>query len=98
MQRTRHLFVILALVTANLPGASAADAGKDNETLLRATSPFEDMVEFALARNAPGIAKSLAAADRRAAAVKEALPPPAAAKFDGLLQVIHRSATEKEHY
>lgn len=98
MQLTKHTFVIITFILASLTPAFAGDAAKANATLLRASSPFEDMVEFALARNDASIAKSLKAADSHAAAVREALPTAAAAQFDTMLQALHKAATAKEHH
>ena len=96
MQLTKN--TLLLLIFAALTTAIARDANKANETLLRATSPFEDMVEFALARNDPGITKALAMADSHAAAVRDALPAGASGQFNTLLQAIHKAAIAKEHH
>jgi len=98
MQQARTTFLLLTFILASFTAVFARDASKANDTLLRASSPFEDMVEFALARNDASISKSLTAADRGAAAVRDALPTPAAARFDTLLQTIRRTARAKEHY
>ena len=68
------IFVLLA-VTAS---ASASQSVKANETLLSAMSPFEDMVEFALASDDSAVSKSLIAADLQAAGVNKALNTSAA--------------------
>lgn len=91
------LFVVTFLV-ASLSFAAGRDASKANETLLRATSPFEDIVEVALAKNEAKISKLLATADGHATAIREALPPPATAQFDSLLQAIHKAANGKDHF
>ncbi|MHB1578054.1 MAG: hypothetical protein ACYCTK_03125, partial [Acidithiobacillus ferrooxidans] len=65
------ILIVLLLVFA-LP-AAAQEANTANETLLGATSPFEDMVDLALARNDAGITKALADATRQSAAVKAVL-------------------------
>ena len=98
MQLTRYLFLPLVFLVACLLPASARDAAKANETLLSATSPFEDMVEFALARNFASVEKSLAKADGQAAAVKDALPPASVGAFDGQLQALHKVVVAKDHY
>ena len=98
MQLTKSTLILITFIFASLTAAIARDASKDNDTLLRASSPFEDMVEFALAKNDASIATSLNAADKAAAAVREALPATATAQFDTLLQVMHKAATAKEHH
>ncbi|MEY2411138.1 MAG: hypothetical protein QOF48_3808 [Verrucomicrobiota bacterium] len=97
MQPAKNTFILITFL-ASLMSCVARDASKANETLLRASSPFEDMVEFALARNDAGLNKSLTAADSAAAAVRDALPGTATTRFDTLLQSIHKAATAKEHY
>ena len=87
-----------ALLAACLSSAIARDAAKANETLLHATSPFEDMVGFALAKNSASVAKSLAKADSQAGAVKQALLPASVAEFERRLQELHKAATDSEHY
>jgi hypothetical protein len=98
MQLTKNTLVLITFILAALTPAFARDAAKDNETLLRASSPFEDIVEFALAKNDASIAKSLKAADGNAAAVRDALPTAAAAQFDTMLQTLHTATTAKEHH
>jgi hypothetical protein len=98
IQRTTNTLVFISFLFASLTAAVARDASKANETLLRASSPFEDMVEFALAKNEASLTKSLRAADRNAAAVRDALPATASARFDTLLQAIHKAAIAKEHH
>ena len=73
-------------------------ADDENEVLLEATSPFEDMAEFALDKQDLGMAKSLAAADGQAAAVKKALPEAAAKQFDAFLKTLHESADKKNYH
>src|SRR5882672_10173407 len=98
MKLRRELFITVTLLLTSLIAGSAQDARKANETLLRATSPFEDMVGFALSKKEARITKSLAAADAQAAAVKEALRPADAGQFQELLQAIHKAAAAKEDY
>ena len=93
----RYLTHILTLFYVSLAMAVARDVTSDNHVLLRATSPFEDMAEAALAKNERGISKSLAAADARAANVRAVISPPASAHFDDLLQKLHSAASSKEH-
>ena len=98
MQLTQKTLVLITFLFVSLTSAFARDASKANETLLRASSPFEDMVGFALAKNDAGVTKSLTAADSKAAAVRDALPAAATGQFDTLLQAIHKAAAAKEHY
>ena len=87
----------VAFVIASLACADGQDAAKANAILLRATSPYEDMVDSALAKNTAGVTKALAAADKSAAGVKAVLPAPAVSKFDSLVQAIHESAAGNKH-
>ncbi len=98
MQLTKNTLVLITFIFVSLTVAFGRDASKANATLLRASSPFEDMVGFALAKNDAGITKSLTAADRNAAAVRDALPTTASRQFDTLLQAMHEAATAREHY
>lgn len=91
------LIVLLSLLSSFPLSAFARDAGQTAKTLLAATSPFEDLVDSALAVDNAGIKKALAAADGRAAAVKAALPDAAAAHFDQMLQAIHQAASDKKY-
>lgn len=87
------IFVLLA-VTAS---ASASQSVKANETLLSAMSPFEDMVEFALASDDSAVSKSLTAADLQAAGVNKVLNTSAASQFATLMADLHRAVTDKDH-
>lgn len=98
MQLTKNTLALIIFIFALLTPAWARDAAKANETLLTASSPFEDMVDFALAKDDANIAKSLRAADGTTAAVRNALPAAAAAQFDTMLQTLHTAATAKEHH
>jgi hypothetical protein len=84
----------LALITS----VSASSAINANEVLLSAMSPFEDIIEFALARSHSDVSKALAEADQQATAVKTVLHAAAASKFDTLMTGLHRSAIEKDHH
>lgn len=98
MHRAHSIAVALALVLVSHAVTPTPAAASRNETLLAATSPFEDLSEFALAKDAAGITKSLAAADSHVAAVRKVLPPAAATQFDGLVKSIHQAATDKQHH
>jgi hypothetical protein len=95
IQLNRLIFP-LTLLLACLGPAGARDAGKANETLLSATSPFEDMVEYALAKNFASVEKSLAKAEAQGAAVKEALAPASAGEFDRQLQALRKVVAARE--
>ena len=97
MHLAKNILVLVLTLSALTP-APARDAGQANATLLAATSPFEDMVEFALAKSDASITKSLAKADKNAAAVRAALPAAAAGQFATLLEAIHKAATAREHH
>lgn len=98
MQNARSIAVAIAL--AMTPGAvsSAISPTARNEVLLASTSPFEDLSEFALAKDAAGITRSLAQADSQAALVRKLLPAAAATQLDELMNSLHRAATGKQHY
>ena len=86
----------LGLLCASLLGALAQDAAKNNNTLLRATAAYEDMVGPALAKNDKSVAKHLADADKESDGVKMVLPAEAAKQFDTLRQTIHKAADAKD--
>src|SRR5437899_2271221 len=86
------------LACLQVHAAAADDLAQSNQTLLSATSPFEDMVGPALSGDGAGLAKVLSAADAQAAAVRKALPPTAAPQFDELLASIHKSVAARDHY
>lgn len=98
MHLTRLPFLAVAFLIASLTFAHGENAAKANAILLRATSPYEDMAEFALAKNTPGMTKALAAAGKGAAGVKTVLSASAAGRFDRLVQAIHQSATGSRHH
>lgn len=97
MQSTKPLLILIVFLLASAVPAAAKNAWRVNETLLAATSSFEDMVDFALAQDDPGIARALAVADRHAAAVKAALPATSAGSFEELLQTIQSDAAGKQY-
>jgi len=92
----RHSLLALTLLIGSLIAGRAADPSKANETLLHGTSPYEDMIGFALAKNEARLNKSVATADKNAASVKGALSPSAVSQFDALLIAIHRALDAKE--
>ncbi len=95
--RTGQFLILIALVLVFCIPAVAEDLGKENEVLLGSTSPFEDLVEFALAGNDGGIMRALAAADRQAVAVKAVLPAEDSEFVDKRLQTAHKAATARNY-
>jgi hypothetical protein len=98
MQRTTTMLIIITLLLTSLTAAIAGDVTKTNETLLRATSPFEDLVEYALAKNDGGISKSMTVVDGDAAAVRRVLPAAAVAHYDTMLRALHTAAGAGMHH
>lgn len=99
MNTTRNALVLLCItILAAFTPAPAYAARQANDTLLNASSPFEDMAEFALAKNASGITRALAAADKQAALVRKVLPAGATPQFDSMLRALHTAATGKQYY
>ena len=93
MSRTfQRLFVVGFFFTLVATGGVAQEIARANATLLKATAPFEDMVEPGLAKNEKGIARLLAVADQQAEGVKKILSADAAKNFETLLQKIHKAA------
>src|SRR5258705_8931090 len=98
MQITRLRLLAIAFLLAVAPSPSSSQAIKANDVLLSAMSPFEDMIEFALAGKDSDISKTLAAADQHATDVKKALSASAASQFATLMEGLHRAATDKDHH
>ena len=98
MQIIRLRLLAIAFLLALTPSASASQAIKANDVLLSAMSPFEDMIEFALAESDSDISTTLAAADRHTTDVKKALSASAASEFATLMEGLHRAATDKDHH
>ena len=88
----------IAFLLAVAPSASSSQVIKANDVLLSAMSPFEDMIEFALAGKDSDISKALVAADQHATDVKKALSASAASQFATLMEDLHRAATDKDHH
>ena len=90
--------IVSLLGLAAPPNLHAQARTSKNTTLLGATSPFEDLTEAAMEKDAAGIATALRAVDAKAAAVRKALPAAAAGTYDGLLAAIHRAVEAGEHH
>ena len=69
-----------------------------NETLLDATSPFEDMAEAALERDRKGVKESLAEAASGAAGVLKVLPATSAKTYELLMKSSQDAAMAMEHH
>jgi len=98
MQTTRLIFLAIVFSLAMTTSAPASQAINANEVLLSAMSPFEDMIEFALAKSDSDVSNALAAADQQAIGVKTVLPASAASQFDTLMAGLRRAATDKDHH
>jgi hypothetical protein len=62
-----------------------------NGVILSASSPFEDLTEYALANNAEGMKKALAAFDGQAVAVHQVFPPAAHQELTSLVTTIRQA-------
>ena len=98
MPITRLRLVEVAFLLAVMPSPSASQAMKANDVLLSATSPFEDMIESALAESDSDISKTLVAADRQAGNVKTVLPASAANEFAALMEGLHGAVADKDRH
>jgi hypothetical protein len=74
--------------------ARPTDGSGPNRVLLAAASPLEDLTEFALANDTPGMRQALKAYDDQAAAVNQVLSPQARLEMASLLTRI-RQAEQK---
>ena len=97
MQITRLGLLSVAFFLAVTPSALANQAIQANDVLLSATSPFEDMIEFALAGSDSDISRALVTADQHATDVKTALSVSSASEFATLMEDLHRAAADKDH-
>src|SRR3981081_4646334 len=98
MHLAKPTLIVIALVFAALTAAVAREASKANDALLKATSPFEDVVKYALANKETNLVKSLAAATSQAAAIRDALPAAAAEQFDSLFKTVQNAAAGTNNY
>ncbi len=97
MSAVRFLLPVLAVFLILSVPAVAQQPANANDTLLAATSPFEDMVEFALAGDDAGLARSMAAADRQEKSVQTVMSAEGAEQLDGLLNEVHEAVAHKEY-
>ena len=98
MQITRLGLLAIAFFLPVTPSALANRAIQANQVLLEAMSPFEDMIEFALAGSDADISKALVTADQRSNDIKTALSASSASEFSALMEGLHRAATDKDHH
>src|SRR4029077_7012716 len=98
MQITRLRLLAIAILIVATPSVSASQAIRANEVLLSAMSPFEDIIESALAESDYNILKALAAADQQTIHVKKALSASAVSTFATLMESLHQAATDKDHH
>ena len=97
MQLTQLKLLIIVFLVAITTTESASQSTNKNEVLLDAMSPFENMIEFALAGSHPNISKALSFARQQAAKVKTALPASAADEFSILMDDLDNANTQTDH-
>ena len=98
MHMIKSAVLLLTLLFTTVLSASAGDAQAANDTLLKATSPFEDMVKYSLDRKEAKLAKALATANSQVEAIRGALPAEGKSRFDTLFLTLQKSATATNHY
>jgi hypothetical protein len=90
--------VIKCLSSRDAHAASKQSHGsKRNGVLLSASSPFEDLTEYALANNVKGMKRALKAFDDQAPAVYQVLPPPAGQELTSLVARIRQAQQKGEN-
>ncbi|MGO8761400.1 MAG: hypothetical protein ACLQUS_05360, partial [Desulfobaccales bacterium] len=77
--------------------AKPTDASGPNQVLLAAASPLEDLMEFALANDIPGMRQALKAYGDQAAAVDQVLAPPARREMAARLAAIRRAESKGDN-
>jgi hypothetical protein len=83
------------LVVPPVTGAAQpTGVSRPNQVLLTASSPFEDLTEFALANDTRGIRQALKAYGDQAAAVNKVLSEPARREMASLLAAIRRAESK----
>jgi hypothetical protein len=87
-------FLLIAFVfpicSATIVLAATANSSQ-NDQLLAAASPFEDLTEYALAGNEAGIAQSLRACDQQKSQVNRLLSPKARAQLEQLISTMKQA-------
>ncbi len=95
------LLVMVLTFSHGLPAAAAAQSavarGADNRVLLAASSPFEDLTEFAIAGDSKGIQRALHAYEAQAGAVQQALPGSSRDQLQALVAQIKRAAGQGDY-
>ena len=66
-----------------------------NETLLDATSPFEDIAEFAIAKDFASVTKQLLVAEKNRDALKAIFSVEVAKRYEGLMDSLRKAAADK---
>jgi hypothetical protein len=77
--------------------AKPTDGSGPNQVLLAAASPLEDLTEFALANDIPGMRQALKAYGDQAAAVDQVLAPPARREMAARLAAIRRAESKGDN-
>ena len=90
------LFPIIFFI-AIMAITSTCQASQTNQVLLGAMSPFEDMIEYALAGKDSDVLKALTIADQNSKSIATTLPAPAAHKFTALMDALRQAATIKNN-
>jgi hypothetical protein len=93
---TRINIFSIILFTAVMAIASPSQASQVNEVLLNSMSPYEDMIEYALAGKDSDVSKALIAADQHNKSVTTTLPAPAAQKFTAMMDALHKAVKHKK--
>jgi phosphohistidine phosphatase SixA len=96
MKLTRFKLSLILFSIALIAVASTSRAGGTNEVLLGAMSPFEDMIEYALAGQDSGVSEALAAADQNSKSVMETLHAPAAQELTALMDALRDAAKSRD--
>lgn len=98
MQFTRFKFFPIIFSITVMAIASTSQASQTNEVLLGSMSPFEDMIEYALAGKDSDVSKALTAADQHSKSVTTNLPAPAAQKFAAQMDTLRKAAMSKNNH
>lgn len=93
----RIAIAVIMIATACCASTYGQAVPTKNAVLLNATSPFEDLVDFGLAKNDAAIETSLAAVLKQAAAVRKVLSADAGRRFDALVVALGKAAGDKSY-
>lgn len=93
------LFALLAIIIINLTAVNVfgQSISKNNERLINASSPFEDITEYALASDLNGMTKSLKACETETANVKSLLKSNDFRELTKSLSEMRTNFTEKKY-